>query len=190
MSVYDLPKSVEVGGVEREIRWDYRPILDILIAQNDPDLDEQAKAIVLLVIFYPNLSQIPTEQWEEAAKKACEFIDCGISGDEKAPRLIDWEQDFVKIIGPVNRILGVDARSIPYDPESNAGGLHWHSFISAYMEIGECLFSQIVRIRDLKARGKPLDKSDREWYQRNRDLVDLKTHYSDAENNFLQEWIG
>lgn len=189
MSVYDLPTSVEVGGVEREIRWDYRPILDILISQNDPSLDSQSKAIVMLTIFYPGFSQIPVELWEEAARKACEFIDCGMSGNEKAPRLIDWEQDFGKIIGPVNRILGTDARAVAYDPVKNAGGLHWHTFLAAYMEIGECLFSQIVKIRDLKARGKPLDKADREWYQRNRELVDLKMHYTEDEDDLLKEWI-
>ena len=30
----------------------------------------------------------------------------------------------------------------------------------SYYEIGDCTFAQIVRIRDLRARGKPLDKTD------------------------------
>ena len=62
--------------------------------------------------------------------------------------------------------------------------------MSAYLEItGDCLFAQIVSIREKKARGKPLDKSDRDFYNRNRDIVDIKTRYTDEENEVLRDWI-
>ena len=41
---YALPKSLEVGGVEYEIRTDYRVILDAISALNDPDLYPIEKA--------------------------------------------------------------------------------------------------------------------------------------------------
>ena len=78
--------------------------------------------------------------------------------------------------------MGVEIRSVEY--------LHWWSFLSAYYEIGDCVFAQIVRIRNLKARGKSLDKADREWYQQNRELVDLKTTYTEQENELLKQWGG
>lgn len=93
---------------------------------------------------------------------------------------MSWEQDFDMIISPVNRIAGCEVRSLPY--------LHWWSFLSYYMEIGDCLFAQVVAIRDKKARGKPLDKQEREFYRRNRKMVDLKTTYTEAEQNLLAAW--
>jgi len=60
--------------------------------------------------------------------------------------------------------------------------------LSYYMEIGDCLFAQVVAIRDKKARGKPLDKQEREFYRRNRKMVDLKTTYTEAEQNLLAAW--
>ena len=35
---YGLPKSVDIDGQEFAIRYDYRVILDIFEAMNDPDL--------------------------------------------------------------------------------------------------------------------------------------------------------
>ena len=52
------------------------------------------------------------------------------------------------------------------------------------------MFAQIVAIRNKKARGKKLDKVEQEFYQRNRELVELKTRYTDAENELLSAWLG
>lgn len=75
-----------------------------------------------------------------------------------------------------------------YDLKTNTGGLHWWTFLSAYYEIGDCLFAQIVRIREKKAKGKALDKSDREFYRKNRALIDIKTHYTEAEDDLVKMW--
>ena len=56
------------------------------------------------------------------------------------------------------------------------------------MEIGDCTFAQIVRIRSLKAKGKKLDKADQEWYRKTRHLVDIKTAYTDSEKDMLHRW--
>jgi len=68
--------------------------------------------------------------------------------------------------------------------------LHWWTFISAYYEIGDCFFAQIVRIRNLKAKGKPLDKTDQQLYRENRELVDLKTNFTAAEDAVINAWLG
>lgn len=181
-SVY-LPTSVEVGGKEYHIRSDYRAILDICVALNDPDLDDTDRALVVLDIFYVDFTQIPQECYQEAIQKCFWFINCGNEDDShrNAPKLVDWEQDFRHIVSPINRVMGKEIRSEEC--------LHWWTFISAYFEIGDCLFAQIIRIREQLANGKPLDKSDRTWYERNRDLVDLKTTYTNAENDILKRWM-
>ena len=42
----------------------------------------------------------------------------------------------------------------------------------------------------MKARGKPLDKTDQAWYQDNRELVDLKTSFTEAEDAVVNAWLG
>ena len=93
---------------------------------------------------------------------------------------MDWEQDFPWIVAPVNRVLGRDIREeMP---------LHWWSFLAAYYEIGDCTFAQIVRIRDAQARGRKLDKAEREWARRNGDLIRLKSRYAEADDDLLRAW--
>lgn len=178
-----LPTSLEVGGVEYAIRSDFRDVLNICAALSDPDLDGQEQAFVLLDGFYPSFSEMPPEHYQEAIQWCFWFINGGEDGGrKKSPRLVDWEQDLKYIIAPINRVAGTEVRALEY--------LHHWTFLSYFAEIGDCLFAQIVRIRDHKARGKSLDKSDREWYRQNRDLVDFKTRYSDAEEQLLKEWGG
>lgn len=177
--MYDLPTSVEVNGHEYAIRSDYRAILDIIKALTDPELKDEEKAQVVMGIFY--LDDIPLEEWEEAIKKCFWFVDCGEETKNRATRkLMDWEQDFKNIVAPINRVLGTEIRALEY--------LHWWTFVSAYYEMGDCLFAQIVRIRQMKAKGKPLDKFDKEWYRDHRDLVDLKRTYTEAEDALLAQW--
>ena len=180
--MYDLPKSLEVCGVEYEIRSDYRAVLDICAALSDNELDDYNKALEALEIFYVDFSEMPVEHFQEAIKKCFWFINCGSeeTPTRKAPKLMDWEQDFQYLVSPINRVMGQEIRSAEY--------IHWWTFISAYYEIGDCLFAQIVSIRDKKARGKKLDKHEQEWYRNNRHLVDFKQTFKESEKQILKEW--
>lgn len=180
--IYALPTSVEVNGATYQIESDYRAVLDILTALVDSELDEQDKAEVALKIFYPDFGEMPVSDYQEALNQCFRFIDLGQDPKEqkKQPDIMSWEQDFTLYIAPINRIAGCEIRALEY--------LHWYSFVGYYQEIGDCLFAQVVRIRDKKARGKSLDKQDREFYKRNRDIIDLKTTYTDAENEILAAW--
>lgn len=178
---WGLPTSVEVRGTMYAVRSDFRVVLDILAAASDPQLDGREKAFAVLAAFYPDFSAMPAELYEDALKACFRFVNGGAEESVKnAPRLVDWEQDFSLVIAPVNRVLGVEARSL--------GFLHWWSFLSAYFEIGDCTFAQVVRIRNLLARGKSLDPQDREWYRFHRDLVDFKSKYSAADQKIFSEW--
>ena len=50
-------------------------------------------------------------------------------------------------------------------------------------------FAQVVRIRDKKARGKTLEKDEREWYRRNSDLVNIKNKLSQEEETTISTWL-
>ena len=178
---WGLPTAVTVGGNEYAIRSDYRAVLDICTALTDPDLSSTDKTIVLLSIFYPDIESIPPEDYEEAVRQCFIFINCGEEEQQrKAPKLVDWEQDFQYIVAPINRVAGTEIRSVEY--------MHWWTFISYYYEIGDCLFAQIVRIRDKIARGVSLDKEDRKWLRENRRLVDFRVKYSEAEDEIMKQW--
>lgn len=187
---YSLPKSVKNGNKTLSVRYDFRVILELIEMLSDPELNNEEKAEGLISMFYCNPEEIT--DYSEAITECFKFIDQG--GDEpkkKGPKLVNWEQDFDMIIAPVNRVMGCECRSIEYDPETNTGGMHWWTFISAYMEMGQdCLFSQVISIRDKLARGTPLDKYERKWYIRNRDLVDFKHSYTDAEDELIKQWTG
>ena len=63
-----LPKSLDICGTEYAIRYDFRVILEICAAMEDPELDKQDKAIVAMVIFYPDFEDMPPEHYQEAIK--------------------------------------------------------------------------------------------------------------------------
>lgn len=179
--MYDLPTSLDICGTAYEINSDFRAALDICTALEDPELEYRDKAFVALNILYPAFDDIPPEHYKEALKQCFWYLNGGSNDvDEKGPKLVSWSQDTPYIIAPINRVLGCEVRSVEY--------LHWWTFLSAYMEIGDCTFAQIVRIRNQKAKHKPMDKADREWYRQNRRLVDFKTTYTSAENDVLEQW--
>lgn len=175
-----LPTALTVGGKEYPIRTDYRVALDIFLALTDDELDDYNKAMEAIEMLY--VDEIPYEDLQEALEKCYWFLRGG--EDEKQnnnPQLVSWEQDFTIIAAPISKIIGQDVRGLDY--------YHWWSFLSAYMGIGDCLFSQVVAIRDKKARGKSLSKEERAFYKRNREIIDIKTKYTDAEEALLNEWL-
>lgn len=189
---YGLPKSVNLGEEEYEIRTDYSVILDIFEVLNDAELTNAEKCQCVILIFYVDYEKIPTFLYEEAIKQCFAFIDGGERKNaQKMPKLMDWEQDFPLIVSAVNRVIGEDIRTIDYDPQENKGGLHWYTFKSAFQEIGgDCLFSQVINIRDKQARGKKLEKYEKEWLNRNRAIVELKQKYTEAENDLAKLWMS
>ena len=175
-----LPTTLTVGGEERPIRTDFRAVLDIFLALTDSELDNYNRAMEVLDILY--IEEIPDAYIDEALEKAMWFLRGGEDErQQKGPQLVSWTQDYNLIASPISKNLGVDIRGIEY--------LHWWTFLAAYMAIGDCLFAQVVAIRDKLARGKTLDKADREFYRRNKDIIDIKKPLTESEQEFLKEWM-
>lgn len=183
---WELPTSLCVGGQEWAIRTDFRAVLDILKYFADPDYEPDEQWEICLDILYEDYANMPPELIEEAAKRAVEFIDMGIKDDgKKRPALMDWEKDAPVIIPSVNRVVGQEVRALPY--------MHWWTFLGAYMEIGESLFSQIISIRSKNAKGTKLEKWEKEFAQENRELIELKPkrqERSQEEKDALRALLG
>ncbi len=174
MTPWELPQSLCVCGIDYAIRTDFRVILDILMALGDPELDDYAKTEIMIKILYEDYEEIPPEAMQEAAKKAAEFIDCGLSDDGKqALRTFDWEQDAGIIIPAINSVAGHEVRADKY--------MHWWTFLGCFMEIRESVFSTIQGIRYKKAKKKKLEKWEIEFCRENRALVELKEKYTQEE---------
>lgn len=186
MNAYDLPTSLTIGEVVYEIRYNWRSVLDILIACADPDLDDEGKAACILMILYPAFREMPAECHQEALTKACEFIDCGQKDDGKPkPKMIDWEQDAAIIIPEMNKVAG---REIRLDPN-----IHWWTFFGWFMGIGDGLLASVLHIRQKKAKGKKLEKWEQEFYTANKAMVDMKTPETQEEKAVkerLLKWLN
>ena len=193
---WELPTSISVNNTEYAIRTDYRAVMDLLTAFSDKEMlgesEEETNIIrALLVLNILFIDEVKPEDQNEAIKKAIEFIDMGIesSRDVKKPTLMDWDQDAPLIIPAINKVLGREMRADKY--------MHWWTFLSAYMEIGECSFTHIINIRDKKAKGKKLEKWELEYIQEHKDIVLLREKLTEneqlereAEKNAVNELLG
>ena len=188
---WTFPTSVSIGGLSYKIRTNYDVILDLFAALNDPETvgetEEETNYIhaqIIMQIMYPECDNIPTENWQEAINKVCEFIDMGIEDERKKPKTMDWEQDAPILIPAINKVLGYEVRN----PHINT---HWWTFLGAYMGIGESLFSNIIHIRQKKVKGKKLEKWEQEFYKENKLLIDFKkkVQRSEEEKKALDDYF-
>lgn len=169
-----LPKSLIISGEEYAIRTDFRDILRIITAFGDPELESNEKIYVCLFVLYEDFDSLPPEMYEAAFKAALRFIDCGMEPDtRKSPRTMDWEQDEAIIFPAVNHVAGFETRSADY--------IHWWTFMGYFMEINDGVFSNVLSIRTKKAKGKKLEKWEREFWQANKDICVLKAKLTEEE---------
>ncbi len=177
---FSLPDSVTVSDIEYSIRTDFRTILEIFMMLDDPDLTDADKTEALLRMFYVNRPEDP----KAAIQAFTDFVNprqAAKSPATHSTRLIDWSQDFDLMVAPINHILGFECRAADY--------LHWRTFLAAYLEIPpESVFARVLRVREKLRTGKKLEKYERTWYSKNRDLVHLKPKYSRSEEEILKEW--
>ena len=170
-----LPKSLTVNGVEYSIRSDFRVALLIFEAYSDPELNEYEQAEICLKCLYENPHDIPKSDISDALKKAIWFLDGGDMPKSKSSdkKMLDWSQDESIIFPAVNKVAGYETRTVEH--------LHWWSFLGLFNEIGEGLFSTVMSIRSKKSKGKKLEKWEQDFYQEHKEMVDIKTRYSDEE---------
>lgn len=182
---YTLPKSVNIDGTEYKIRndCDYRVVLDVICALNDIELSDNEKIYCALKIFYDDIPQ--DKDLQQAVIEMMKIINNGEeekpSNEPQKPPIMNWEHDFKYLVAPINRVLGFDIRTVDY--------LHWWSFLGAYFEIGECMWANIISIRQKRQKGKKLEKWEQEFYRENRKMIDLPRRLTAEEEEFLNsDW--
>ncbi|MDO4800766.1 MAG: Gp15 family bacteriophage protein [Prevotellaceae bacterium] len=180
-NLWELPKTVSVNGKEYDIRTDFRAVLDVLTALSSKELKTNNKVEksyiinrIILEIMFPKYEEIPQEDIPQAIEEAVKFIDMDSEKPQKdSPILMDWEQDARIIIPAINNVAGFEIREKEY--------LHWWTFLSYYMGIGECTFSHIVGIRSKKIKGEKLMDWEQKFIKENPDMVLLHEKLTDEE---------
>lgn len=163
-----LPTSLDVAGREYPINSDYRIGLIMMVALNDPELSSQEKAYVLVKNLY--CVDIPNDLIDDAIKKAVWYLDGGKEYKKQTYKVMDWEQDESMIFSSINKIACKEIRLVEY--------MHWWTFLGYFNEIGEGLYTNVLSIRQKKAKNKKLEKYERDFYNDNKDLVDLRPKIS------------
>jgi len=162
-----LPRTLNVCGREYEIRSDFRNVLRIIAAYNDKDLPDREKVFVCLSIIFKAVNTIPREHFPEAFKAASDFIEFRLSEDKPSPKVVNWEKDEQILFPAINKVAGREVRSMPY--------LHWWSFLGYFQAVDrEDLWGMVLTIRQKKAKGKKLEKYEKEFLTANRDLCALE----------------
>lgn len=162
-----LPKTLTINGKSYRIRTDYRNILRIFEAFADKDLSDKEKMLVCLRRMFVDFSKLPYDDYKEAYEKVYWFIGCGKPEEKRPPvRTFNWIKDEPLMFPAVNKAAGLEVRAVPY--------LHWWTFMGYFESIdAESLFGTVLSIRQKKARGKKLEKYEREFMQNNKALMAL-----------------
>lgn len=189
--MYELPITVEVAGKSYKIRngADYRTIIGVISLCEDPELTKEERTVSALIVFYEDINEFEDifEVFGENAKDAMEamlkFIsynyDDDLSSSAKV-KLIDWVQDENLIIAGVNSVAKTEVRALEY--------LHWWTFLSYYMSIGESALSTVVSIRNKIAKGKKLEKYEQEFRRENPSYFRWKNQEIEERNFIKSIW--
>lgn len=193
-----LPEVLTVGGEDYSIRTDYRNVLQVFEAFQDPELTQEEKWIVAIYLLFEGFScdddVLEAAQngfdLEEAMKQISWFISAGQPEKQVLEQpTYNWTQDEQMIFSAVNKVAGRETRELEY--------LHWWTFLGYFNEVGEGTFSFIVGIRNKLNKGKKLEKHEKEFLSHNKELVLMKKpltkeeqEQEDAYKSLLDEVLG
>lgn len=193
-----LPEALTVGGEDYTIRTDYRNVLQVFEAFQDPELTQEEKWIVAIYLLFEGFSC--DDDVLEAAQdgfdlgEAMKQISWLISAGQPEKQVFEqpaysWTQDEQMIFSAVNKVAGKEIRELDH--------LHWWTFLGYFNEVGEGTFSFIVGIRNKLNKGKKLEKHEKEFLSHNKELVLMKKpltkeeqEQEDAYKSLLNEVLG
>ena len=177
-NVGTLPRRLKIGKRWYRIRTDRKDIFKIIEAFLDPNLPEEAQMYICMKILYIDYDSIPRRLYNEAAHAAMDFInqektEIDASPPKSSPKTMDWIQDEPLLFSSVNKVAGFETRNAKY--------IHWWTFLGWLMEIDEGTYKYVLYLRNKKAKGKKLEKEEREFWNANKDICVIKNRLSDEE---------
>jgi hypothetical protein len=142
-------------------------VLAIISAFNDKELSEQEKIYVCMKRLYVDLSTIPKDDFSDAYKAAISFIENNMHDDKPSPKVVNWEKDEQLIFPAINKVAGQEVRALEY--------MHWWTFLGYFQNINrDDTWGFILTLRQKKAKGKKLEKYEKEFFNANRELCEVE----------------
>lgn len=182
--MYSLPTTIKIGDRELKIRnnGDFRMVLDCFSALQDTELTEDERLISSLIIFYDDIEEYnditrlfsTEEELKEAISQMSLFFECGQKsiGANVHHKVIDWEKDSQMIFSAINNVARTEVRVLDY--------VHWWTFMGYFMSIGDSTLSTVVSIRHKIAKGKKLEKYEKEFKKDNPEYFTIDYRTTDA----------
>lgn len=174
-----IPETVEIGGAEHRINYDFRTSMLFEIMMGDSSLSNEEKAMNALYLYYGEITEDP----DEAIGKLLWFYRCGEEKrqkkqkrfDEKTGKFVEVEDD------PVDPVYSFehDAPYIyaaflqQYGIDLTVEDMHWWKFKALFRSLSEdTKFVQIVGYRSIDISSK-MSSEQRNFYARMKDLYAL-----------------
>ena len=173
-----IPKSVEIDGIEYEIRTDFRISMLFEMMMQDEELEDNEKVIRALNLYYPI---IPPDR-NKAISKIIWFYRCGkdtvkSSNNSKGEgvKIYDYEYDDDYIYSAFLSQYGVDLQDIKY--------LHWWKFKAMFKSLNED--NKIVKIMQYRSinLSEIKDKEQNAYYRKMKKLYEIPRSATEIEKN-------
>lgn len=189
-----LPEGLTVSGAEHPIRSDYRNVLQVFEAFQDPELQPEERWIVAIYLLFEEFTcdddvlQAAQDGFslEEAIRQIDWFISAGMpDGIDLEKPVYDWKKDEQIIFSAINKVSTKETREMEY--------LHWWTFLGYFREVGEGVFLFVAGIRNKLNRGKKLERHEKEFLSHNKGLVKLekpKTREEQAQEDAYQDLLS
>lgn len=189
---YSLPTAIEIDGKSYPVTQNghFEMVLDCFKDLNDEEIPQKLRVVDCCKIFYEDINDdsdimLFGDHFDEAVKKMYSFFNCNQvelpqKNTSTSIKLVDWETDAQLICAAILEKAGKDIRSLPY--------LHWFTFMGYYMSIDpNSAWGNIISIRYKRARGKTLEKYEREYVDNNPQY--FKTAKQIEEENSFDRWL-
>lgn len=174
-----IPETVEIGGAEHRINYDFRTSMLFEIMMGDNSLSNEEKAMNALYLYYGEITEDP----DEAIGKLLWFYRCGEEKrrkkqkrfDEKTGKLVEVEDD------PVDPVYSFehDAPYIyaaflqQYGIDLTVEDMHWWKFKALFRSLSEdTKFMQIVGYRSIEINSD-MSKQQKAFYRRMKETYAL-----------------
>lgn len=175
-----LPIKIKVGEEIIDINADFRNCLQIILAYEDKELTIQEKHFIMLSRLYKTMPQ----DIEKGILQGIKFLNCGeeVKSTNDSSRVYSFQKDAKYIYPAVSQASKVDLETIPF--------FHYWKFFYYFLDISnDCVFSNIVSLRQKKNKGKLTDE-EKKVYRESLDILDLDYDRPKEESEFMKAFNG
>lgn len=183
-----LPKSVEIGGIEYEINFDFRTSILFEMMMQDNELSDKQKIFKTLELYYPIIPEDIDSNINEAIDKALWFYRGGKDiksqnsqrSNGKSDNIYSFEYDDEYIYSAFLDQYNIDLQDVE--------DLHWWKFKAMFKALKED--NEIVKIMGYRAMtiDSKMSKEQKDYYRKMKKLYEIPKSKNEKEKiNAIEE---